>query len=83
MVVLLLHWDLRKSFPLYKVDKKYIFEENTIPETGALGKLCLDYRNAQRSRHPTNSFIAIGKYADEILKIMMKMQCFMIQSKNL
>ncbi|MFW2441375.1 AAC(3) family N-acetyltransferase [Aliarcobacter butzleri] len=57
-----------KSFPLYKVDKKYIFEENTIPETGALGKLCLDYRNAQRSRHPTNSFIAIGKYADEILK---------------
>ena len=57
-----------KSFPFYKVDKKYIFEQNTIPETGAFGKLCLQYKNSKRSNHPTNSFIAIGKYADDILK---------------
>ncbi|MCT7586731.1 AAC(3) family N-acetyltransferase [Aliarcobacter butzleri] len=57
-----------KSFPFYKVDKEYIFDESTIPETGAFGKLCLNYKDAKRSNHPTNSFIAIGKYADEILK---------------
>lgn len=55
------------SFPFYKVDKSYIFNKKTIPNTGAFGKLCLNYKGAKRSNHPTNSFIAIGKYADEIL----------------
>lgn len=57
-----------KSFPFYKVDKEYIFKKTTVPETGAFGKLCLKYENSKRSMHPTNSFIAIGKYTDEILK---------------
>jgi len=56
-----------KSFPFYKVNKNYIYDQNTIPETGALGKLCLHYKGAKRSTHPTNSFIAIGKHADEIV----------------
>lgn len=57
-----------KSFPFYKVDKSYIFDKNTIPDTGAFGKLCLSYQNAKRSKHPTNSFIAIGKNAEKVLE---------------
>lgn len=57
-----------KAFLFYKIDKSYIFDNNTLPETGALGKLCLNYKDAKRSSHPTNSFIAIGKHADEIIK---------------
>ncbi len=56
-----------KSFPFYKVDKKYIFDKDTLPETGALGKLCLKYKGAKRSSHPTNSFIAIGQNANLII----------------
>ena len=56
-----------KSFPFYRLDKNYIFDKNTLPYTGALGKLCLKYKGAIRSKHPTNSFIAIGKNAKFIL----------------
>jgi len=56
-----------KSFFLPKINKDYIFDRNTIPTTGALSKLFLKYPTSVRSKHPTNSFVAIGKYANEIL----------------
>ncbi|WP_323594870.1 AAC(3) family N-acetyltransferase [Aliarcobacter butzleri] len=57
-----------KSFPFYRVDKNYIFDCNTIPTTGALGKAFLEHNKVLRSSHPTNSFMAIGKKANIILE---------------
>lgn len=57
-----------KSFPFYRLDKNYIFDFNTVPTTGSIGKAFLEHPNVIRSFHPTNSFMAIGKKADIILK---------------
>ncbi|MDX4048470.1 MULTISPECIES: AAC(3) family N-acetyltransferase [Aliarcobacter] len=57
-----------KSFPFYRIDKNYIFNFNTIPNTGSIGKAFLEHPNVSRSLHPTNSFMAIGKKADMILE---------------
>jgi aminoglycoside 3-N-acetyltransferase len=56
-----------KSFFLRNIDKTYIFERNTPSTTGALAKLFLSNPLCIRSRHPTNSFVAIGKSAEMIL----------------
>lgn len=57
-----------KAFPFYKVDKDFIFDLQTKPNTGALGSIFLNHPQAQRSCHPTNSYIAIGKNAQYILE---------------
>jgi aminoglycoside 3-N-acetyltransferase len=57
-----------KSYPFYKVNKGYIFDKYTKPETGALGKLFLMNHFCKRSTHPINSFLAIGNNADLIVK---------------
>jgi aminoglycoside N3'-acetyltransferase len=57
-----------KSYPFYRVDKNYVFDSLTLPITGALGKLFLDFPGCQRSTHPISSFLAIGKNANYILE---------------
>jgi aminoglycoside N3'-acetyltransferase len=57
-----------KTFLLQKIDKKYVFDNNTVPITGALAKLFLKHPSSIRSRHPSNSFVAIGRYASELLE---------------
>jgi aminoglycoside 3-N-acetyltransferase len=56
-----------KSFFLSKLDKSYIYDIDTPPESGSLAKLFLSHPDCVRSMHPTNSFIAIGKDAKEII----------------
>jgi aminoglycoside N3'-acetyltransferase len=53
-------------FPFIKKRKK-LFEAKTIPNTGAFSKLMLKHPKAERSTHPTNSYVAIGKYARHLL----------------
>jgi len=59
-----------KSFLFDKDAKKTEnnFTVNTIPNIGALAKLFLKHPNSIRSQHPTNSYIAIGKHANEIVE---------------
>lgn len=57
-----------KSFAFYKMNKQYIFDVDSVPTTGALGKAFLEHPSSVRSSHPTNSFLAIGKMADFIMK---------------
>ena len=52
---------------LWRLDRDYVFDEKTPPTTGALARLFLDQPDAVRSRHPTNSFVAIGARAAEVL----------------
>lgn len=47
--------------------KKKIFSTRDAPNTGAFAKSMLIHPDSLRSIHPTNSFVAIGKYAKEIL----------------
>ena len=57
-----------KTFPFYRVKKSYIFDKNTPSSTGALAKIFMQHPLCQRSTHPSNSFLAIGKEAQSILK---------------
>lgn len=57
-----------KAFPFYRIDKNAIFDNMSLPTTGALGKLFLYYSDCKRSTHPTNSFLAIGKNAKYIVE---------------
>jgi aminoglycoside N3'-acetyltransferase len=52
---------------LWRVDRSAAFNEKTPPTTGALAKLFLEQPDAVRSRHPTNSFVAIGARAAEMM----------------
>jgi aminoglycoside 3-N-acetyltransferase len=52
---------------LWKIDKSYIFTKNTKPKYNALPKLFMNHKDVVRSKHPTNSYLAIGKYAHYIL----------------
>jgi aminoglycoside N3'-acetyltransferase len=56
-----------KAFPFYRVDKSFVFDSESLPITGALGKLFLNYPDCKRSSHPTNSFFAIGRNAKYIV----------------
>ncbi|NRF64531.1 AAC(3) family N-acetyltransferase [Vibrio coralliilyticus] len=47
--------------------ENHVFKHDTPPNIGALSNVALFYEGAQRSKHPCNSFIAIGKNAQEIL----------------
>jgi aminoglycoside N3'-acetyltransferase len=56
-----------RTFPLFRLDRGYVFDETTPTTSGALPKLLLETPGRLRSRHPTNSFVAIGARAAEIL----------------
>jgi len=56
-----------KSFIIPHIDKNFIFDNNTISYTGSLSKLFLSHPDCLRSKHPTNSFAAIGKNSEYIL----------------
>jgi aminoglycoside N3'-acetyltransferase len=56
-----------KNFPLFRLDEGYVFDRDTPPTTGALARLFLEQPDAVRSRHPTNSFVAIGRRAAELM----------------
>ncbi|HGH6027427.1 TPA: AAC(3) family N-acetyltransferase [Vibrio mimicus] len=47
--------------------KDNIFTNHTPPNIGALSNVALMYEGALRSKHPCNSFIAIGKHAEDII----------------
>tara|TARA_B110000503_G_scaffold138393_1_gene224499 strand:- start:15279 stop:16151 length:873 start_codon:yes stop_codon:yes gene_type:complete len=52
--------------PFINKNKK-IFNINDIPSTGGFARSILMHPNSVRSTHPTNSFLALGKYAKDIL----------------
>lgn len=49
-------------------NKNNIFDGNNKSYTGAFANIMLKHTNAIRSSHPTNSYVAVGKNADYILK---------------
>jgi aminoglycoside N3'-acetyltransferase len=56
------------SFSIFNKNKNVIFERNSKTYTGAFSNTMLKFKNSLRSSHPTNSYVAIGKYAEYILK---------------
>ena len=50
-----------------KLDNSYIFDGKNKSYTGSFANLMLKYKEAIRSSHPTNSFVAIGKNANYIV----------------
>lgn len=63
----LLALSFTQNFPLPRLDRGYVFDRDTPPTTGALARLFLEQADAVRSRHPTNSFVAIGRHAAELM----------------
>lgn len=57
-----------KTFLLLRIDKDYIFDKDTPAVTGGLARAMLEHPRAYRSKHPSNSYIAIGKHSHELLK---------------
>ena len=57
-----------KMFPLNQMNETYIFSRKKATISGAFAKQLLHYPKALRSTHPTNSFVAIGEKAAEILE---------------
>lgn len=57
-----------KIFPFYRVDKQYVFDKDSLSTSGALAKSFMQHLDCQRSMHPSNSFLAIGKEAEYILE---------------
>lgn len=53
-------------FPCINKTKK-IFKATDIPNTGGFARSVLMHPSSVRSTHPTNSFVALGKYAEQIL----------------
>jgi aminoglycoside N3'-acetyltransferase len=56
-----------RTFPLVRLDRTYVFTDATPTTSGALPKLLLETPGRARSRHPTNSFVAVGGRAAEIV----------------
>jgi aminoglycoside N3'-acetyltransferase len=56
-----------RTFPLFRLDRSYVFRDDTPTTSGALPKLLLETPGRARSRHPTNSFVAVGRRAGEIV----------------
>jgi aminoglycoside 3-N-acetyltransferase len=52
---------------LWRLDRSYVFGPTTPPTTGALARLFLEQPDAVRSRHPTNSFVAVGAAAADLM----------------
>lgn len=57
-----------RTFPFFQLDRSYVFRDDTPTTSGALPKLLLETPGRVRSRHPTNSFVAVGARAAEILE---------------
>lgn len=57
-----------ESFLKYKKNKKIIFKESSPTNSGSLSRAFLRYKDRIRSKHPTNSYVSLGKYSNEILK---------------
>lgn len=53
-------------FPTFNKERK-VFDESSSPNTGAFSKLMLKHPDSYRSSHPTNSYVAIGKNAHNLL----------------
>jgi aminoglycoside N3'-acetyltransferase len=53
--------------PIDKNNPKYEYKLDSVPYSGGFAKECLSRENAVRSRHPTNSFCAIGRDAHFVL----------------
>jgi aminoglycoside N3'-acetyltransferase len=53
--------------PIDPNNPKYVYTKDTPPYSGGFAKECLSRAEAVRSKHPTNSFCAIGKDAHFIL----------------
>lgn len=56
-----------KTTFLWQLEGSIVFNEKTPSTTGALARLFLEQPDAVRSRHPTNSFVAIGARAAEMM----------------
>jgi aminoglycoside N3'-acetyltransferase len=54
--------------PRWKLKESVVFTEKSKSNTGALAKCFLLDKGCQRSKHPVNSFLAIGPKAEKILK---------------
>ena len=50
------------------IDKQDVFDINKAPNSGSLSRIMWKHPKSHRSLHPTNSFVAIGAKAEEILK---------------
>lgn len=57
-----------KLYLFPKRHKEHIVSLGTPPVTGGLVKAMVDWPDARRSLHPTNSFVAIGKAAQSVIE---------------
>ena len=57
-----------KSYPLFAFDKKYPFSQKTKTSSGSFSKALLEDSSSFRSKHPTNSYVAIGHNAKYLLE---------------
>lgn len=57
-----------KTFLILRINKDYIFDKDTPAVTGGLVRTMLEHPEAHRSKHPSNSCVAIGKHSYELLK---------------
>ena len=55
------------AYFLWNFNKNFVFTNKTRPLHSALPKLFLKHNSVVRSKHPTNSYLAIGKHANYIL----------------
>lgn len=55
------------SFLKYRKDKDIIFKKTSPTKSGSLSRAFLNYKLSFRSKHPTNSCVSFGKYANEII----------------
>jgi aminoglycoside 3-N-acetyltransferase len=55
------------TFFRFKKDASVVFSPNAVSTAGALSNALLRDKRSVRSRHPTNSCVAIGRQAEEIL----------------
>lgn len=56
-----------ESFFIWKKNKNIVFDEFCQTTSGSLSVAFQNYPGVKRSKHPTNSCFAIGRYADYIL----------------
>ena len=52
---------------ILKVNKENIFDGTNKSYVGAFSNLMLKHTKAKRSTHPTNSYVAIGRFANELI----------------
>ena len=51
---------------MFRINQDYIFDGTNNSYIGAFANLMLTHDKSKRSTHPTNSYVAIGRYADAI-----------------